>query len=188
MKTFKQHISESGVKTAAAVGTTVDGKYIYDTLELKQNETVVRTNHGILITAGYTPDYETDDEELKARMKRSYQSSVARMKRAEKDLQKVTEPEKMLDAISYVIGDDLQMNPVRMSPTHGKKILVTTGQLMCNPAIKTLYYRPVWCNVEIDNDRLDSFKTNTYFQLLSSREFRDKCLSFKEFVEMAGAQ
>ena len=30
MKTFKQHISESGVKTAAAVGTTVDGKSVED--------------------------------------------------------------------------------------------------------------------------------------------------------------
>ena len=30
MKTFKQHISESGVKTAAAVGTTVDGQSVED--------------------------------------------------------------------------------------------------------------------------------------------------------------
>ena len=30
MKTFKQHISEDSAKTAAAVGTTADGKSVED--------------------------------------------------------------------------------------------------------------------------------------------------------------
>ena len=52
MKTFKQHISEDSAKTAAAVGTTADGKSVEDSqigAFNVQDEDVLKVVNGLLV-------------------------------------------------------------------------------------------------------------------------------------------
>jgi len=159
-----------------------DLKFVYATKEISKSETVVRTNHGILIEAGYTPNYDGDIPNLKDKMAVAYKSSVERMNRVIKELDKIEDARDMLAAISTTDNKKAQLNPVRFSSTHSKSVMVTTGQIMMVPSEMTLSYRPVWCYIDMKNiNNVDSHKTDTYFQLLSARVFRSELISFKEF-------
>lgn len=149
-------------------------EYEHYVQEVKKDETVVRTNHGIYLKySGYQDDEQADEDERKAR-----KSSEARLKQARKDLRKVTDPRMMLDAISSVADKNPQMNPLRLSNTHGKSIMVTTGQIMLTPSELTLHYRPIWSDIEFDFNKLDDPAKKTSFEVISSK----KLLSFKEHL------
>ncbi len=139
-------------------------KYIYKARNIKKDEIAVRTNLGVDIKSGYNPNSEDENERL------AYKSSISRMNRSLKDLKKVKDPYKMLDAVSDRSNPNPQMNPLRIEKTFGKTILRTTGQLMIIPNDMTLYYRPIWCNMDFNFDKLDSVKSKTYFQILSARK------------------
>lgn len=150
--------------------------YIYKTKEIKKDETIVRTNHGV-----WLPDagYQLDSEDEHHRVARK--SSDARKEQVEKDIKNVSRYENMLDCVSSRKNKDPQLNPIRTSPTHGKTIMVTTGQIMICPSERTLHYRPIWSHVElIDFDKINSSKSKTFFEIVSSR----KLITFKEWVEM----
>ena len=149
--------------------------WVYKVQEIKKTETVVRTNHGILIDwAGYPKN--SDDEH----MINSRKSSEERLRVARQDILKVTEPEKMMDAASSTKNSNPQLNPLRIEKRHGKKILRTTGQIMLVPKEKTLHYRPIWGDVEYDDGINHDIKSKTNFEIISSK----KLLTFKEWREL----
>jgi len=152
--------------------TGVEGDYVYKHRVIKQDQTVVRTNHGIwLPKAGYQLDSEEEDHR-KARI-----SSDARMKRTRALIKQVEDPDEMMQCISCQKNKNKQLNPLRTSKTHGKRIMVTTGQLMICASEKTMHYRPIWSEIEFKYTKLDSVKSKTYFEVVSSR----KLLTFKEW-------
>jgi len=138
-----------------------DRKNIYKSkvLEIPKDEIIVRTNHGVLIPwSGYQGK---DNFE-------SRKSSETRKAQAEKDLSQIKDYKQMLDCISNTESDNPQLNPLRLDSR--RKALTTTGQIMLVPNELTLHYRPIWCNIHFDFDKLNSKKSKTYFQVLSSRE------------------
>ena len=137
-------------------------RFLVKKIEIPQDETMVRTNHGILIPwAGYQP---SDDPKEQA----SRDSSEARLKQVREDIKDVKDAQQMLDCISNTEDDDPQLNPLRLDDSKGS--LRTTGQIMVIASELTLYYRPVHCKVEFDFDKINSNKSKTFFQILSSRE------------------
>jgi hypothetical protein len=154
--------------------------FVYKTLKLDPKEMYVRTNHGILLdNAGYQPD--TGDEKMEA----SYQSSLTRQSKAAKALKKVKTPEEMWDCISDAESDPVnsQMNPLRQSKTHGKNILVTTGQVLINPSENTIHYRPIWCSIDVGNfAKINKKKTKCFFEIISARKLLT-VESFKTFMK-----
>ena len=151
-----------------------NGKYIYETAEIKKDEVAVRTNHGVMIKSGYHPD--ENDEKMQA----SWESTKTRYDVALRDAKKIVEPHKFLDGISNTENKNPQLNPLRKEERSGKNILQTTGQLLLIPKERCLYYRPVWCNMQFNFDKLDSKKSSTYFQILSSRTLFEETESFDE--------
>ena len=75
----------------------------------------------------------------------------------------------MLKCISNTDNKNPQLNPLRKSDTHGKSILVTTGQIQIIPSKTLLSYRPIWCDLVFDFDKLDGSTTKTYFEVVSKR-------------------
>lgn len=137
-------------------------KYVTKYRQIKPDEIIVRTNHGIFIPwSGYQP---SDDEDNISR-----ESSENRKEIAENSLQNIQDYRNMLDAISHAQDKNPQMNPLRIDT--GRK-LKTTGQLMLVPSELTLYYRPVFCNMKFNFDKLDNEKSKTYFQILTSRQLK----------------
>ena len=140
-----------------------DNEYKYETVEVSKSKNAVRTNHGILLPwAGYQPD--GNDWEQKAR-----ESSEVRLEKVLKSIKGIDDPHRMLDCISDTKDKNPQLNPLRLDDPESDA-LKTTGQLMIIPSELTLYYRPIWCDVEFDFDKINSPSTNIYFQILSSRE------------------
>jgi len=154
-----------------------DDNYQHVVKKIPKTETIVRTNHGVLIPwAGYQNDEESDDHERAARI-----SSESRLKKVREDIKKITVPENMFDCVSDTSNKDPQLNPIRLEKTHGKTIMRTTGQLMIVSSEKTLHYRPIWSEVEFDFGKIDHPSKKTSFEVVSSK----RLLSFKECVEKA---
>ncbi|HPM74228.1 MAG TPA: hypothetical protein PLA71_00735 [Saccharofermentans sp.] len=162
----------------------------HEVREIKQSQTIVRTNHGIWLPwAGYQADSE--DEHFRYARK----SSEARKKQVEKDIKTIEEASHMLDAISDVSNKkDNQMNPIRLrrhAHEHGSSIMLTTGQLMIIPSELTLYYRPIWCTMDLNNiNTLERMDSKTFFQPMSMKPIYDKLnmkeSTFEEFFAMFG--
>jgi hypothetical protein len=145
-------------------GNTQD--YIYKLIKISKEKVMARTNHGILIPwSGY--QFTGDEKEKRARL-----SSEFRLKKVLEDIKKVKYPHDMLDCVSSTEKENPQLNPLRIDEK--PEALRTTGQLMIVPDELTLYYRPVWCEVEFDFAKLDSLDSKTYFQILSSRDIFTK--------------
>lgn len=160
---------------------TPDIEYQHKWIKLDKTKSYVRTNHGILFPeAGYP--IESDDET----MVKSRESSETRYKIVHDGLKEVKDPIDILKVLSKQPNKNTQMNPLRSSKTHGTHIMVTTGQLLVIPSQNTLHYRPIWCEMEFDFKKLDSPKTKTWFEVISSRhmlsDFKNESMkSFKEF-------
>ena len=95
-------------------------------------------------------------------------SSRERFKIVRKDIVKVEHATDMLDCISdFSTHKNPQLNPLRVDEK--EEAMRSTGQIMIIPSHKMLYYRPIWCEVEFDFNKLDSPETKTFFQILSSQ-------------------
>lgn len=153
-----------------------EDEYIHETKEIKKTETVVRTNHGILVPfAGYQDSDDADEHEKAARA-----SSESRLNKVQKAIKKIDDGKKMLDCISDTYSEkDPQLNPLRTSETHGASIMVTTGQIMIVPSELTLHYRPIWSEIEFNFNKIDQHDRKTSFEVVSKK----KLLSFKEYTE-----
>ena len=148
-------------------------KYEKRRLENKPNNLVVRTNHGVFVPEiGYQPN----DDRKQVDAVRARKSSEARMKYAEDSLKKVTKVTDMLDGLAVKDADkDTFLNPIRLGdPKKGD--MVTTGQLMLVPQERTLHYRPLHSEIEINYSGLNAADKKTYFEIVSSRDL----ISFKE--------
>ena len=148
-------------------------KYEKRRLENKPNNLVVRTNHGVFVPEiGYQPN----DDRKQVDAVRARKSSETRMKYAEESLKKVTKVTDMLDGLAVKDADkDTFLNPIRLGdPKKGD--MVTTGQLMLVPQERTLHYRPLHSEIEINYSGLNAADKKTYFEIVSSRDL----ISFKE--------
>lgn len=152
-----------------------DEEYIHKIKQIKKTETVVRTNHGIMVPfAGYQDGPDADEHEKAARL-----SSETRLATAEKHIKKIDDGKQMLDCLSDTSNKNPQLNPLRTSETHGASIMVTTGQIMIVPSELTLHYRPIWSEIEFNFNKIDQYDRKTSFEVVSKK----KLLSFKEYIE-----
>jgi hypothetical protein len=144
--------------------------YIYKIEKVK--DYIVRTNHGILLPQlGYKKD--TDDEHFK----KARSSSEERLRVAREEVDKCTDPLKLMDALSTTPNDDTFMNPIRTGDTK-KEDMVTTGQIFLIPKERTMHYRPIFSEVKFKYSKLNGPDAKTFFEIVSSK----KLLGFKEFV------
>lgn len=154
-----------------------DGEKLYefDYKKLDKDQIIVRTNHGIMLPQfGYEKDSD-DPHEMRSR-----KSSEIRRKIALQELEKITDPSEMMDAMSVRrenVRDVAYMNPIRTGDIT-KKEMVTTGQIMLTPAERTLHYRPIHSDVEFSYTKLNNPQNKTFFEIISNR----KLLGFKEFL------
>jgi hypothetical protein len=142
-------------------------KYEYTFKKLSKNDGIVRTNHGIdMPWAGYQNNKDNEHE------KASRLSSESRMKIVLKQLKSIKTPEDMLQVLSSRPEKDPQMNPIRIDER--RKSMRTTGQLLCIPKERTLHYRPTYSDISLKNyNNLNSIKSKTFFEVISSRKLFD---------------
>ncbi len=159
----KCYLIESGYHEASI--ERHDSKFEYNIKTIDKDKVSCRTNHGLDLDWNGYQFGSADDHRNIAR-----KSSEIRYKKTIKALKKVKNPEDMLGAISDMSSDkDPQMNPIRTAKTHGSSILVTTGQIQIVPSENLLSYRPIWCTIAFDFDKIDSPKSKTYFEIVSKR-------------------
>lgn len=153
--------------------------YAYEVREVPQSHVVVRTNHGILLPwTGYSLDVP---EQRDARL-----ASEARHSRALELIKVASSPEEVLEAISDMSNENPQFNPLRLDDK--KSSIRTTGQIIIKPKELTLYYRPVWCQVIFDLEKLNNTEEKIFFEILSPRKIRRlrDVLEQKDFVDILG--
>jgi hypothetical protein len=144
----------------------IEDMYQYEFKKLAKNKEVVRTNHGIWLEwAGYQEETHPEDRE----------SSVSRYDQVVKDITKVKVPRDMFNCISNTENKDYMLNPLRM-PDNPNGKMRTTGQIMLIPEERLMVYRPISCDVKFNFDKLNSPKSKTYFEAVSSRFVHDKIL------------
>jgi len=159
------------------------GEYKYHVTKCDKSKIYVRTNHGHHFKeAGYQPD-KSDPIKM-----RSYESSISRHDTALKSVKSASLniPRDLMNAISIAPHDDWMMNPVRKAPTHGKKIYVTTGQVLLVSSSKTVHYRPFWCNIVCDMNKMSNEKYQTHFEIISSNDListKTESLNGRSFKE-----
>lgn len=142
---------------------TPQQKYHHVKKEIKRTETVVRTNHGILLPwTGYDP--KNPDQAADAL------SSRTRFKVAEKEVKKAQDPQQLLTALGAAPDKkNKQMNPIRIDK--GKGVMRTTGQLLLVPQERTLTYKPTSSQVHLDNyNKINGKTSKTYFEIVSNRD------------------
>jgi hypothetical protein len=137
-------------------GETSD--YTYKLKEIKKDDTVARTNHGIdLKWAGYQPVGDSAE-------KLSRKSSEARLKIARAIVNKAKTPEQIMDLLTTQFSKDPQMNATRTSS--GPKKMRTTAQIMMIPSKDTLYLRPVASRIDIDTNDAKDPKAKTHLVVM----------------------
>jgi len=147
-------------------GSLQDGKYIYDMGEIKQSQTVARTNHGIWLDwAGY--QYGVDKAQDLSR-----ESSEERLKQAQKVLKKAKTPQDLIDGLCAQPNKNTQMNALRT--TTDRKKMRTTAQEMIIPIEQTFYLRPVQSKLEIDFWKINQDPTPLWVEILSNRTLYKK--------------
>jgi hypothetical protein len=138
-----------------------DGKYHYHVTKLNASEAVCRTNHGIMIPeAGYQ---RCDDPDQTA----SRISSESRLMIAQRMAQEAQSPMALMDLLTYSKCENPQLNTCRLDSRPSQ--LKTTGQLMLIPGRKTLYYRPILCDINFDYQKVNHAHSRTYFELVGMR-------------------
>ena len=114
----------------------------YKAKKIPPNETVARTNHGILLPwAGY--QLNVDPQQTKSR-----ESSESRLKYAQQALEQSKTPIELLDLLAITPESNTQMNPLRTT-TESKKMR-TTAQEMIIPYEQTFFLRPIQSKLDID--------------------------------------
>ena len=139
-----------------------DQKYHYIKKDISKKDTVIRTNHGILLPwTGYKMS-EPDQKDSRI-------SSESRLKIATKEVAKATTPQELLNALGAAPEKDKQMNPVRIDS--GKGVMRTTGQILMNPKERVMTYRPIASEVELENyNKINGITSKTFFEIISNRE------------------
>ena len=135
--------------------------FAYKVKEIPKTDTVVRTNHGILLPwAGY--QRSDNKSELLSRI-----SSESRKLIAETVAESAEDPEDILDGLTRNFTHDGQLNALRT--TTKKKMMRTTSQIMIIPKEHTMYVRPVQSNMAFNFWELNNPKQKTWIEILSNR-------------------
>jgi hypothetical protein len=144
-----------------AVKIGEDG-YDFDVQPVRQGDSITRTNHGInLPHAGYQRVAE-DENQTASRI-----CSEARYLLARRMVQEANSPLDLVDKLTYHETDNPQLNPCRLDTRPSQ--LKTTGQLMLVPARRTLYYRPIQCDIAFDYWKINTKDSRVFFELLGMR-------------------
>ena len=158
-----------------------DAPYQYKFVKCEKDKVYVRTNHGIFFPdGGY--HIESDNESLV----KSRESSESRYKIALAGVKSAKSPIDLIRALSVTPDKNPQMNPLRVSDTHGKHIMVTTSQLLLTPYNRTIHHRAIWCNSNIDYEKINGEETKTWVEIVTAKSLIDEglgnCYSIKEFI------
>lgn len=138
-----------------------DRDFQYKVNEIKKHETVVRTNHGILLpNAGYQMG-KNDAQDI------SRLSSEARKLIAEIVTNVADDPFDLLDGLTNDFTHNGQMNAIRTSTE--KKKMRTTSQTMIVPKQKTMFVRPIQSNLEYNFWDVNKPDQKTWVEILSNR-------------------
>lgn len=136
--------------------------YEYVIKEIKKEETVCRTNHGIWIDwAGYQYNPENTSETT------SRISSESRLKIAEYVAANAESPIDVLDDLSKNYTNNGQLNAIRT--TLKKKMMRTTSQIMIIPSEGTMFIRPVQSHMAFNFWDLNSPDQKLWLEILSNR-------------------
>lgn len=137
------------------------GHYRYIVREIEQDQSVVRTNHGVwLRDAGYQRGI--DENQTLSRISSESRRLIAQI------VTKVAKaPEEILDGLTMDFTGDGQMNALRTSTE--KKKMRTTSQIMIVPSENTMYVRPVQSHMDFNFWELNSSKQQTWVEILSNR-------------------
>lgn len=138
--------------------------YKYQFKKISNNDTLVRTNHGLFLPwSGYQNNKDNRHEKL------SRQSSESRYKIVERQMKGIKKPEDMFEVLSSQPEKDPQMNPLRYDTR--KKAMRTTGQVLLIPKERTLHYRPIHSDITLNNyNTVNTKDSKTFFEVLSSRK------------------
>lgn len=136
-------------------------EYAFKTKEVAKNQIVVRTGHGIFLPwAGIS----ADEPMLKA----DRNSSELRYKAVAEQLVDVITIQEFLDVLSDRSDKNPQLNVLRNDETRGKDR--TTGQIIIVPGECTLFYRPVWGELQFDMESINKSEEKTFFEVISNRK------------------
>lgn len=149
--------------------------YVSKWKEIPTNEVAVRTNH-LHWLPGNPP---SEDPEIRKRNELSLKSSEKRWEQVMKDIKDVEDWKDMLNCVSYTGSSNLDYNTMRLPKTHGSSTSHTTGQIMLVPELRTLHYKPLWGDVDVDFNKVNSIKSKTFCEIISAK----KLLSFKEWAK-----
>lgn len=149
---------------AWAPGGYADKDYKYRIEEIPHNETVARTNHGVLLKwAGY--QYSSDDGETASAI-----SSRSRLLIAQHIADSAETPAQLIDMLTKKYVDNWQLNALRL--TDEKKMMRTTAQLMLVPKENTMFVRPIQSNLTFNFWKLNGSDSKLWVELLSNRVLR----------------
>jgi hypothetical protein len=157
----------------------------------KKGGVVVRTNHGILIPQlGY-------QRGIDEKMDNSRTSSEKRYETVLKQIQKIQNPEQLLNCVSITKDKNPQLNPLRTKDPKKKSELCTTGQIVLYPEKLKMEYRPIWGDVNLSNiNKINGKSSNLFLSILpfnwdevivdvdknGSEIVKEGRTSFKDFV------
>lgn len=145
-----------------AVKDVANDKFYHKEKKVGKDEMICRTNHGIWIPeAGYQRGI--NEEQTYSRI-----SSESRHLIADHMTKIAKSPMDLMNRLTYHKLEEPQLNPCRLDDRPKK--LKTTGQLMLIPNQKTLYYRPIICEINFDFWRLNQPDSKTFFELVGMRE------------------
>lgn len=143
-------------------GCRQEGEYKHVIKQLKKDEGIARTNHGIWLPwAGYQSGKDKKEELSRI-------SSESRRLIGQFIVDTAQDPEDMINGMAKLWVDNPQLNVMR-TDTKTKKMR-TTAQLMCIPDEQTLFVRPVASDINFDFWKLNKAGADTWVELLSNRE------------------
>jgi len=154
-------------------------KYAFKVVEVPKDETVVRTNHGVMLDwAGYQRTAESEAQTM------SRISSESRKMIAEKIMAEAETPQDMIDGLAGVYSDNPQLNCLRT--TDKKKMMRTTSQIMIKPSEHTFSVRPVQSHMTFNFWDLNHPKHKCFVEILSNKVLYDhrKEMGTKPFPKM----
>lgn len=138
-----------------------DNDFDYKIKGVSPHSTVTRTNHGVFFPqAGYQRCDDVAQTESRI-------SSESRLKIGECMTDLANSPMDLMNRLTYRDCANPQLNACRLDSRPTK--LKTTGQLMLVPARKTLYYRPIMCDINMDYFNLNKPQSRTFFELVGMR-------------------
>lgn len=137
-------------------------QYDYKLREIPHNQSVTRTNHGILLkNAGYQMNSNDKSESL------SRISSESRRIIAKNVVKDAKTPSDIIDGLCQTWTNNPQLNCLRTAT--GNKQMRTTSQIMIIPSEKTMFIRPVQSSVTFNFWELNNPKYSLWIEILSNR-------------------